>query len=195
MERILREGEKALRLGLEEKDMSVVSLEIGEVGPKRTSSTPDVLRGFFSMYLSTVLEQVQRWDGVVDSFAGDNIMAYWGHDNLSGHAERACRAAIDLRFSLALVLDKFRGRLESVSSHIGISTGIVHVGNIGTERRIRHGVVGAIVNEAAELSWLARACGKGIVISTPTSQGLSPALIARTLMFIHRGEALCELQS
>src|SRR5438876_12124366 len=123
------------------------------------------LRGFSSMvarldphtvvqitnrYLARMIDVITRYRGTVDEFQGDGILAFFGAPLAApDDAERAVACAIEMQQALVAVNDEQRAAgLPELAMGIGINTGEVIVGNIGSEQRTKYGAVGAAINLA-----------------------------------------------
>ena len=132
-------------------------------------------------YLDMMSNAIQGERGTVDKFIGDAVMAFWGapHDN-PDHAADACRAALQSARALAdsgLVDD----RGNSIGMRIGINTGEVLVGNIGSERRLNYTVIGDAVNVASRLEGASKFYGTSIIIGERTRELAGDAVLVRRL--------------
>src|SRR6478672_11902676 len=125
---------------------------------------------------------VQEHLGVVDKFVGDSVVAFWGPPfvKTEEHAGLACRAAQ----AQLLALDKLRQELPEITGLrrdaptvdlcIGICTGEVVVGNIGSENTRSYTVIGDTVNLAARVESANRIYGTQILLGETTAQALGP---------------------
>ena len=121
----------------------------------------EAVRDTVNSFLTGMVECVDRYRGTVDKFVGDEIMALFGaplhHD---GHALDAIRTALDMQQTHQRWMDERRSRgLEAPPLGVGIATGHVVVGNIGTPSRMDYTALGSSVNLAARL------CGQAEGIS------------------------------
>lgn len=119
-------------------------------------------------YLGTMAELVERHGGTVDEFIGDAILAIFGapvrHED---DARRAVRCAVEMQRAMAAVNAWNRANdLPDIEMGIGIETGEAVVGNIGSERRAKYGVVGTPVNMAARME--SYTLGGQVLISSST---------------------------
>ena len=138
--------------------------------------TPKSLVNLINAYLSEMSIPIEEGNGVIDKFIGDAIMAYWGPPFTSAeeHAHAACRAALEQQVRLV----EFRKRVgeliglrrgyPDISMRIGISTGEVLVGSVGSERSRNYTVIGDTVNLAARLESLGKLYGVDILVSEET---------------------------
>lgn len=117
-------------------------------------SPVEVLR-LVNRCMSVLIEAVQSEGGSVDKFLGDGIMAAFGvvgplHTD---HAERAVRAALQMQHSMALLAPTLRAEgWENVGLGVGLETGRVVVGDVGTPQRREFTVLGDVVNVASRLT-------------------------------------------
>jgi class 3 adenylate cyclase len=120
---------------------------------------PEELIDALNLYFTAMTDVVFRHGGTLDKYLGDGILAFFGDPiPFEDHAERAVAAAFEgrevlerLRSDLMLKLD------EELAVGIGISTGYVTVGNVGSENRLEYTVIGNHVNVASRLSTKAAA--------------------------------------
>jgi adenylate cyclase len=140
---------------------------------------PEVTLDLLNRYLTVVTDAVETEGGTVADLLGDGIFAFFGAPVL--HADdpaRAVRAALTMQAAVArLEIPSLPGvRLQT---GIGITTGEVIAGNVGSERRMHYAVVGGPVNIAARLQ---TAAGPGqILIDDATHQVVSDLVIAQDL--------------
>jgi adenylate cyclase len=121
-----------------------------------------------SSYLDTMSREVSAHDGTIDKFIGDAVMAFWGAPAANAHhAVDACRAALACQRALrASALTDDRGRPLRV--RIGINSGTMLVGNIGSEVRLNYTVIGDAVNVASRLEGANKEYGTDIIIGEET---------------------------
>ena len=108
--------------------------------------------------------------GLIDKYEGDAIMAFWGAPVLQeDHASRACLAALDNQSRLAELRREFIGMgLPPVYARIGINTGEMIIGNMGSSQRFDFTVIGDSVNLASRLEGAGKEYGTSITISEET---------------------------
>jgi adenylate cyclase len=154
--------------------------------------TPSGLVNLLNRHFTLQTEAVQREQGVIDKFIGDSVLAFWGPPFTSpeDHPLRACRAALgQLRALEALraelpELTGLRKHLPRVDLRIGISTGGVVVGNIGSENARSYTVIGDTVNLGQRLEAANRVYGTRILIAETTWEAAGPDLVAREIDFL-----------
>jgi adenylate cyclase len=103
-----------------------------------------------------MVEIVFRNKGTLDKFIGDSVMALWGAPlNDPDHALNACRTALEMQAALGRLNARWaEGGRESLQAGIGIASGDMVVGNLGSEQRFSYTVMGDQVNLAARLEGL-----------------------------------------
>lgn len=152
-------GKLRVEKGGESRVSTVLFADIrGFTAMSETLSAPQVLQ-MLNEYFELMVEIVFRYEGTVDKFAGDSIMVIWGapvthHD----HEARAVRAALDMQAAL-VGYNKIRsvmGKLP-INVGIGINTGELVAGYIGSTRTMSYSVIGDAVNIASRLCSAAKA--------------------------------------
>jgi adenylate cyclase len=121
-----------------------------------------------SSYLDTMSREVSAHGGTIDKFIGDAVMAFWGAPAANAdHAVDACRAALACQAALAASgLADDQGR--PLKMRIGINSGDMLVGNIGSEFRLNYTVIGDAVNVASRLEGVNKEYGTDIIIGEET---------------------------
>ncbi|RXH15249.1 adenylate/guanylate cyclase domain-containing protein [Bradyrhizobium guangzhouense] len=134
-----------------------------------------------SHYLDLASEVVVANGGTIDKFIGDAVMAFWGAPQpQADHAERCCRAALDIRRAIAdsgLVDDLG----HALQIRIGINSGRMLVGNIGSELRLNYTVIGDAVNVASRLESANKSYGTQILIGETTERLARGAIVTREI--------------
>jgi adenylate cyclase len=140
--------------------------------------------GVLGDYLSAMSTEIQNRRGTIDKYIGDAVMAFWGAPVPDAdHALNACRAALDCQAALVALRASNAGReLGAVHARIGINTGRVLVGNIGSHDRLNYSVIGDAVNVASRLESLNKQYGTAIMIGAATVEAAgAERLILRRL--------------
>lgn len=137
---------------------------------------------WLNAFFSQVSKAVVRHRGTIDKFVGDSVMAFWGAPASSNtHAFDALAAAQDICHEVRQLSHEFADKgLPAIEVGIGISSGIVNVGNLGSEHRMTYTVVGDTVNIAQRLEKQTRRYGVPIVVSESTAETL-PTMLFREL--------------
>jgi adenylate cyclase len=151
--------------------------------------TPQGLVKVMNHYLSTMSEPIRKHKGIIDKYIGDGIMAYWGppFTDENDHARLACLAALKMIDHIAALRTEIPELLgvRSVPSdcdlRIGIATGEVLVGSIGSEFMMSYTVMGDTVNAASRLELLNKVYGSRSLVSGATIAAAGPALEVREI--------------
>ena len=171
----LAESHDGLRLGGVEKELTVLFSDIRSFTSISEGMTPEQLVSLMNTYLSLMTRTIMDENGTVDKYIGDAIMAIYGAPVFSeNHPEQAARAALKMMRDLENVRDDWAGRgYPEINIGIGINTGRMVVGNMGSEDRFDYTVMGDSVNLASRLEGLTKAYGADIIISEFTEKKLS----------------------
>lgn len=150
------------------------------------SLRPNELTARLSEYLSAVTEVIMAEGGIVDKYIGDAVMAFWGAPlEMKDHPLRACEAALKARRSIAELNAKWTAQGKSVfHTRMGVHTGEVIVGNMGSEQRLNYTVIGDSVNLASRLEGLNKNYKTNIIISQETYELCKEGVEARILDFV-----------
>jgi adenylate cyclase len=149
----LVENPKLLNLGGENKVLTAFFSDIAGFSSISEQLTAGELVILLNEYLTEMTDIVMKYEGTVDKFEGDAIIAFFGAPiDFKDHATRTCYAALDMQKRLAQLRSawKKKGRHE-LFMRIGINTGEVTVGNMGSENRFDYTMIGDPVNVAARL--------------------------------------------
>jgi class 3 adenylate cyclase len=138
--------------------------------------TPDAAVRFLNRYFSLMSEVIRTQQGIVDKYIGDSVMAFWGppFTDPADHARLGCIAALEQLAQMetfrAWLPEMFGTRqgLPEVNVRMGIASGEVTVGNIGSETSRGYTVIGDIVNLASRLEQANKFYGTRILVSEGT---------------------------
>lgn len=161
-----------LRLGGEKRELTVLFSDIRGFTSMAEQQPPEQLVPLLNEYLTEMTEQVFRHDGLLDKYIGDAIMAVYGAPiAYPDHARRACRTAVGMMQSLHRLHGEWRQRdLPLLDIGIGINTGPMVVGNMGSKTRFDYTVIGDAVNLGSRIESLNKQYGTHILISEFTWQ-------------------------
>ena len=157
----------------ERRDLTVLFMDIrGFTSMSETMRADDVL-ALIQDYLDEMSKLVLKWDGLIDKYVGDEIMALWNAPLAQpNHALLAVRCAYDLISSAPAVQAKLAARgLPPIGWGIGINTGAAVVGNMGSQDRLQYTALGDTVNTAARFCSAAPAFN--LLVGWPTYQACS----------------------
>ena len=162
---------RAARLGGERRDMTVLFSDIRGFSRIAESLPPEQLADFLNEYLTPMTAIVLDRDGTLDKYIGDAVMAMWNAPiDVDDHPTRACAAALAMQAALGPLNAAWaaRGR-PPVAIGIGINTGPMSVGNMGSEARFDYTVLGDSVNLAARLEPLTKEYAVDILVGEATA--------------------------
>ncbi len=172
-----------VKLGGSKVNVTVLFSDIRSFTTLSENMDPQELVNFLNEYLSEMTRIIFNYNGVVDKYIGDAIMAFWGAPiEDEKHPEDACNTAIEMLEKLELLNKKWReeGKPE-IRIGIGINTGEVTVGNMGSDVRFDYTVMGDNVNLASRLEGINKQYGTSIVISENTKKEVEENFILRKL--------------
>ncbi len=131
---------------------------------------PAELAEVLNAYLSTMTRIVQQQRGTIDKYIGDAIMAFWNAPvDLSDHACRAVQTALDMQAALPQLNREFAARgWPEVRIGVGVNSGRMSVGNMGSEFRMAYTVMGDAVNLGSRLEGITKQYGVGILATQST---------------------------
>lgn len=167
---VLASGHEAVLEG-DVEELTVFFSDIAGFTTLAESMTPEQLVELLGGYLDEATRVIAEHKGTVDKFLGDGIMAFWGApEKLADHAALACEAAVKMQRAL---------RGSKLTTRIGLATGQVLVGNIGSHERMNYTVMGDAANLAARLEGLNKQYGTSIMISETTWLAARDRIVAR----------------
>jgi adenylate cyclase len=175
-----------LRLGGEEKELTALFSDIRGFTALSEGLSPTSLVDILNEYLSEMTDVMMQHWGTLDKYIGDAIMAFWGAPYPQGdHALRACRAALEMQQTLI----QLQGRWEAqgrprIDIGVGINTGAMVVGNMGSKKRFNYTVMGDNVNLASRLEGTNKTFGTRLIISENTYQAVQKEMLVRELDLI-----------
>lgn len=170
VEELIRNPEKA-RLGGERRTVTVLFSDVAGFTSLSEKMQPEEVVAMLNEYFKEMADIIFRWDGTLDKFVGDEIMAFWGAPaEQPAHAELAVRCALHM----SKKLDELRAKWlkegkPSLEIGIGINTGEVLIGNIGAEgKKMDYTIIGDHVNIGARVEALTRKYGTRVLITENT---------------------------
>jgi len=158
------------QLGGERAEVTVLFSDIRGFTSLSERLPPEEVVSLLNHYLTVMTEVVFQHEGTVDKFDGDMIMAFFGAPQpQSDHAERAILTALGMREKLASLQDQWRETTQAdLRIGIGIHTGQVLVGNVGSPKRMDYTIIGDTVNTASRLQDLTKEYDASILLSGRT---------------------------
>jgi adenylate cyclase len=171
------------RLGGQRRDMTVLFSDIRGFTTVSEKGQPEEIVGMLNEYFSEMVAIVFRHGGTLDKFVGDMVMALFGAPlDDERHAVHAAEAALDMVAALAVLNERWRAEGRPVLDiGIGINSGPMIAGNIGSSAIMSYTVIGDAVNLGARLESLNKEYGTRIIISEPTRARLGDGYALRPL--------------
>ncbi len=179
--RKILENPGRIALAGQRKELTILFSDIKSFTTFSAELAPDRIQKLLNEYFDAMVEIVFRHHGTVDKYMGDGLMVFFGDpEPLPDHAERCVRAAVDMQKKVREIREKWEKEGGfPIRIRIGINTGEVVVGNMGSARRLSYTVLGAAVNLAQRLE--ANAPVDGIMISRRTRDLVGDRVPTRSL--------------
>lgn len=159
-----------MKLGGEKKTATVFFSDIRGFTSISEKMSPDEVVHMLNEYMTEMVKIIQKHKGVVDKYVGDAIMALWGvPESTSQDAANCVRAALEMREAMIKYNQKRKSKgLQELQIGIGIHTGEVLAGNIGSEERLEYTVIGDTVNQASRIESANKEFESDILVSDTT---------------------------
>ncbi len=185
IEEMLKNPEQ-LRLGGQRRQMSIFFSDLVGFTSLGERLTPEELTELLNLYLSEMTGVIFAHGGTVDKYIGDAIVAFWNAPlEQPDHATRACLAALDCHTRLAELRDqRLQAQGQELFMRIGVNTGPMVVGNMGSRERFDYSVLGDAVNLGARLESACKQYGVLILIGEETYQEAQQFVEAREVDLI-----------
>jgi class 3 adenylate cyclase len=169
----------AVSLGGDRRHVSTLFADVRGYTALAAQHSPEQALDLLNRYLTVASDAIENHGGTVADLLGDGVFAFFGAPVLhSNDPERAVRAALELQSKVALIDIPSMPDVR-LQTGIGITTGQVLAGNIGSERRMHYAVVGDPVNVASRLQ---AAAGPGqILVDKPTHDAVSDLVLSQDL--------------
>jgi adenylate cyclase len=182
VEEMLKDPAK-LKLGGERKELTVLFSDIKGFSNLSETLPPETLTKLLNLYFTPMTVTVFKYQGTLDKYMGDAIMAIFGAPlEQNDHAEKACHTALDMVEALKALQKSWQiDGIPEISIGIGINTGPMSVGHMGSDVLFDYTVIGDHVNLGSRLEKLNREYGTTIIISEYTHRYLKDTFISREL--------------
>ena len=168
---------EALRLGGEKRTVTIMMSDLRDFTPKTERLQPEQVIRMLNRYFSRMIAIIERYRGIIVDFYGDSILVFFHgtESDIDVRAVAAVKCALEMQQEMEGFQRENRALgLPELEMGIGIHTGEVIVGNIGTESRAKYGIVGSPVNLTDRIQ---QAAGYGrVVISEDTYKSIGPCI-------------------
>ncbi|MEK6772293.1 MAG: adenylate/guanylate cyclase domain-containing protein [Pseudomonadota bacterium] len=164
---LVTENIEQLRLGGEKRELTVLFSDIRGFTTFSETLAPEELVHLLNVYFTRMTEEIFHHDGTLDKYIGDAIMAYYGAPIArADHALAACRTALGMADALAELNREWqRQQKPTFQIGIGINTGPMVFGNMGSNTRFNYTVIGDAVNLGSRIEALNKTYGTTILLS------------------------------
>jgi adenylate cyclase len=171
VEELLRDPTK-LRLGGERRELTIFFSDLAGFTTMSEKLEPEELVRLLNHYLTRMTSIILKHGGTHDKYEGDAIMCFFGAPvDLPAHAVMACLAAIEQQAEIARINQEWGALgLPSVHARMGINTGVVVVGNMGSEMTMDYTVMGDPVNLASRLEGANKPFGTLMMVGERTQE-------------------------
>ena len=175
VEKIILAGRSEMLAG-QRQEMTILFSDLADFSSLSEKLSPAALVKLINRYFTVMSECIRAEQGIIDKYIGDAIMAYWGPPFISEEeqAAAACRAALRQRDAMAKLRNELpellglRRDVPELHLRIGLASGEVVVGNIGSDTARSYTVMGDVVNLASRLESVNKEYGTTILISENT---------------------------
>jgi adenylate cyclase len=173
VDEIIKNPDK-LKLGGQKKELTVLFSDIRGFTNFSENMDAKLLSEFLNEYLDAMTDIVYKTGGTLDKYIGDAVMAFWGSPiESNAHAHSACVAAIEMQVWVTKNKDRIK-KIYNVELQIGIgiSTGVMSVGNMGSQKSLGYTVIGDTVNLASRLESATKDYKVGIICAMTTIESI-----------------------
>lgn len=174
---------ESMQLNGDKRELTILISDVRNFTTMTEKSDPLELIALLDDYLAAMTEIIFKYNGIVDKFIGDGILAYWGAFTPDhNHAKEAAQAALEMIEKVKeLNMHWVAQGKGPIAIGIGVNTGTVIFGNIGRGKKIEFTVIGDPVNLAARLESLNKEFHTSIIVSEATRDRLGNEAQVRAL--------------
>jgi len=168
--RVIRGDRRATRLHVDRRDVTVMFSSIGNFKAVSKELTDEGLLKVIGRYHTVMTRVAEHYEGAVTEILDDGLLVYFNTpDDVTHHAAKACEAALAQQKATELLNQELaEDGLPTLAIQIGIHTGNVLSGNIGTDRKMKFGCMGDSVNLASRLNGCCKFYGVSVICSGAT---------------------------
>ena len=169
-------------LAAESRELTVLFSDVRGFTTIAEGLSPSDLADLMNQFLTPMTEVIHHSRGTIDKYMGDAIMAFWGAPLKDAeHARHALEAGLDMIAKLDEINRQFRERgWPEISIGVGLNTGLMNVGNMGSSFRMAYTVIGDAVNLGSRLEGLTKKYGVRLICSETTKDAV-PEYVYREL--------------
>jgi len=183
---VLLQNPEGIKLGGDKMILTVLFSDIRGFTTISEALTPEALVDHLNEYLQAMTDIVFKYNGTLDKYVGDEIMAFWGAPiPQEDHALLACKASVEMMEVLGQLNEKWVSQGKPrLDIGIGLNSGEMVVGNMGSHSRMDYTLMGDNVNLGARLEGTNKVYSTHIIISEFTYEHVKDRIVARELDLI-----------
>ena len=161
-------------LAAESRELTVLFSDVRGFTTISEGLSPADLADLMNLFLTPMTEVIHHSRGTIDKYMGDAIMAFWGAPLPDAdHARHALEAALEMILKLDEINAEFRTRgWPEINIGVGLNTGLMNVGNMGSSFRMAYTVIGDAVNLGSRLEGLTKKYGVRLIVSETTKDAV-----------------------
>lgn len=180
---IISENPERLELGGEEVEATVLFADLEGFSLLSETMPPKNLIRLLNEYFTPMTQIILAAEGTLDKYIGDAIMALWGAPvSTPDHALKACQAALEMQAAMARLQAEWLARgLPQLNARLGLHSGSVVAGNVGSRERFNYTVLGDTVNLAARLEGVNKIYGTRTLMSENTQRLVADSMLVREI--------------
>jgi adenylate cyclase len=181
-----------IELGGKKMELTVMFSDVRGFTTISEKLDPRQLSDLLNSYLTPMTDLVFKNKGTLDKYMGDAIMAFWGAPiHFPDHAKHAARCALQMIERLKVLQDEYRAKgLPNIDIGIGLNTGDMSVGNMGSETVRSYTVMGDSVNLGSRLEGINKEYGTRIITSEFTNKEIADTFVTREVDWVRvKGKA------
>ncbi len=197
-DQVLQDPER-LKLGGERVMATVLFTDLAGFTQMSEAIEPEEVVSILTRHTSEMTKIIFKYCGTLDKFIGDAVMAFWGTPlEDQEQALHACQAALEMQRATRILSREINVAGYTLSMRVGINTGTVMAGNMGSDERFDFTLIGDSVNIASRLEGMNKVYGTEIIISEFTQRKIAGNLKTRKLDAVrlkgkHQGIVIYEL--
>ncbi|MCI0590386.1 MAG: adenylate/guanylate cyclase domain-containing protein [Gammaproteobacteria bacterium] len=179
-----------LSLDGESRELTVIFCDLKNFSAISEQLNPKQLVQLLNGFFTAMTKILHEHGATIDKYMGDAIMAFWGAPLVQpDHAERAVLAALHMQKEILNIRTAFKQKgWPEIGMGIGINTGVMNVGNMGSEFRVAYTIVGDAVNLGSRLEPLTRVYKVDAIVSESTKQAVDSILFKELDLVQVRGK-------
>ena len=168
----LAESPQSMDLSGQSRDMTVLFSDVRGFTTLSEGLSPSELTQVMNAILTPMTRIIYEHNGTIDKYMGDAVMAFWGAPlDDQQHATHALQAALEMTRAITDINKRFRKKgWPEIDMGVGLNSGTMNVGNMGSEYRVAYTVLGDAVNLGSRLEGLTKEYGVRVIISEFTRQ-------------------------